>query len=201
MTTVPDANVHNLAIEGTFDDCQNIVKALFNDRETNKTLNLGAVNSINAARILAQIVYYFHAYFQLVKKSGLKIGEKVRMTVPSGNFGNVLAGYFATQMGLPVEKLIVATNENDILDRFWKTGTYAKQPVHGNKAEGGLDADGVKAHEEGCKETLSPAMDILVSSNFERLMFLLAKGTYSLLRVIKSELTEHIRLSSCNGHR
>jgi threonine synthase len=94
--------------------------------------------------------------------------------VPTGNFGDILAGYFAFRMGLPVERLVIATNENDILDRFWKTGRYEKQPAHGKEAEGGLESDGVKAHEDGVKETLSPAMDILVSSNFERLLWFLA---------------------------
>ncbi|KAI1461165.1 threonine synthase [Annulohypoxylon moriforme] len=174
MTTVLDANVHNLAVTGTFDDCQDIVKALFADPDINSTLNLGAVNSINWARILAQIVYYFYSYFSLVKSSGLNFGEKVRYVVPSGNFGDILAGYFAHRMGLPVEKLVVATNENDILDRFWKTGRYEKKPAFGQEAQGGLEVDGVKAHEDGVKETLSPAMDILVSSNFERLLWFLA---------------------------
>ncbi|KAI2625284.1 threonine synthase [Hypomontagnella submonticulosa] len=174
MTTVLDANVHNLAVTGTFDDCQDIVKALFADPDINSTLNLGAVNSINWARILAQIVYYFYSYFSLVKSSGLAFGEKVRFVVPSGNFGDILAGYFAKRMGLPVEKLVVATNENDILDRFWKTGRYEKKPAYGAEARGGLAVDGVKAHEDGVKETLSPAMDILVSSNFERLLWFLA---------------------------
>ncbi|KAI0884672.1 threonine synthase [Annulohypoxylon maeteangense] len=174
MTTVLDANVHNLAVTGTFDDCQDIVKALFADPDINSTLNLGAVNSINWARILAQIVYYFYSYFSLVKSSGLALGEKVRYVVPSGNFGDILAGYFAHRMGLPVEKLVVATNENDILDRFWKTGRYEKKPAFGQEAQGGLEVDGVKAHEDGVKETLSPAMDILVSSNFERLLWFLA---------------------------
>lgn len=94
--------------------------------------------------------------------------------MPTGNFGDVLAGYFAKRMGLPIEKLVIATNENDILDRFWKSGTYEKHPVHGKAAEGGRADDGVKAHEEGAKETLSPAMDILVSSNFERLLWFLS---------------------------
>ncbi|OTA54909.1 threonine synthase [Hypoxylon sp. EC38] len=174
MTTVLDANVHNLAVNGTFDDCQDIVKALFADPDINSTLNLGAVNSINWARILAQIVYYFYSYFSLAKSSDLALGDKVRYVVPSGNFGDVLAGYFAHRMGLPVEKLVVATNENDILDRFWKTGRYEKKPVRGSEARGGLAVDGVKAHEDGVKETLSPAMDILVSSNFERLLWFLA---------------------------
>ncbi|RFU25164.1 hypothetical protein B7463_g11176, partial [Scytalidium lignicola] len=174
MTTCLDANVHNLAVIGTFDDCQDIVKALFNDPDTNQSLNLGAVNSINFSRILAQIVFYFYSYFSLCRQSSsFKIGDKVRFVTPTGNFGNILAGYFAKQMGLPVDKLVVltysvATNENDILDRFWKTGRYEKNPVHDEKAKDGLKAD-------GCKETLSPAMDILVSSNFERLMWFLAK--------------------------
>ena len=94
--------------------------------------------------------------------------------MPTGNFGDILAGYFAKRMGLPVEKLVVSTNENDILDRFWKTGHYEKKAVHGVEAEGGIAADGVKAHEDGVRETLSPAMDILVSSNFERLLWFLA---------------------------
>ncbi|KAK8094139.1 threonine synthase [Apiospora hydei] len=175
MTTVLDKNVHNLAVTGTFDDCQDIVKALFADPDINSTLNLGAVNSINWARILAQIVYYFHSYFSLVKASStFNLGDKVRFVVPTGNFGDILAGYFAHRMGLPVEKFVVATNENDILDRFWKTGKYEKKPVHGAQAEGGLAQDGVQADPEGVKETLSPAMDILVSSNFERLLWYLA---------------------------
>jgi threonine synthase len=120
-------------------------------------------------------VYYFHSYFALAKTSNsFKLGDKVRFVVPTGNFGDILAGYFAFRMGLPIDKLVVATNENDILDRFWKTGRYEKQPAHGREAEGGLAVDGVKAHEDGVKETLSPAMDILVSSNFERLLWFLA---------------------------
>ncbi|KAJ9144818.1 Threonine synthase [Coniochaeta hoffmannii] len=175
MTTVLDKNVHNLAVAGNFDNCQDIVKALFADPDINSTLKLGAVNSINWARILAQIVYYFYSYFSLAKKSSsFKLGDKVRFVVPTGNFGDILAGYFAFRMGLPVERLVIATNENDILDRFWKTGRYEKQPAHGKEAEGGLEQDGVKAHEDGVKETLSPAMDILVSSNFERLLWFLA---------------------------
>ncbi|EQL02956.1 hypothetical protein G6O67_007977 [Ophiocordyceps sinensis] len=174
MTTVLDDNVHNMAITGTFDDCQDIVKALFADPGTNEKLNLGAVNSINWARILAQIVYYFHAYFALAKASpSFKIGDKVRAVVPTGNFGDVLAGYFACQMGLPIDKLVIATNENDILDRFWKTGKYETKPVNGPK-EGASGANGAKEQEGGVRETLSPAMDIQVSSNFERLLWYLA---------------------------
>lgn len=174
MTTVLDANVHNLAVEGTFDDCQDTVKALFADPQINSTLNLAAVNSINWARILAQTTYYFYAYFSATKLPSYKPGDKVRFVVPTGNFGDILAGYFAKRMGLPADKLVVATNENDILDRFWKTGHYEKQAKHGKSAEGGIAADGAKAHEEGVKETLAPAMDILVSSNFERLLWFLA---------------------------
>ncbi|PKS12162.1 hypothetical protein jhhlp_001460, partial [Lomentospora prolificans] len=168
MTTVLDSNVHNLAVTGTFDDCQDIVKALFADPEINKTHNLGAVNSINWARILAQIVYYFHSYFSLARaNSSFAIGDKVRFVVPTGNFGDVLAGYFAHRMGLPVDKFVVATNENDILDRFFKTGRYEKKPmIASNPTSDGGDAS--------VKETLSPAMDILVSSNFERLLWFLA---------------------------
>ncbi|KAI1341874.1 tryptophan synthase beta subunit-like PLP-dependent enzyme [Xylariaceae sp. FL0016] len=175
MTTVLDENVHNLAVTGTFDDCQDIVKILFADPDINSTMNLGAVNSINFARILAQIVYYFYSYFSLARPSpNFNVGDKVRFVVPTGNFGDILAGYFAHRMGLPTEKLVIATNENDILDRFWKTGKYEKKPARGPQAEGGLERDGVKAHEDGVKETLSPAMDILVSSNFERLLWFLA---------------------------
>ncbi|OKL58802.1 Threonine synthase [Talaromyces atroroseus] len=163
MTTVIDKNVHNLAVTGTFDDCQDIVKALFGDSDTNQALNLGAVNSINWSRVLAQTCYYFYAYFSLARKSpSFTVGDKVRFVTPTGNFGNILAGYFATKMGLPADKLVVATNENDILHRFWTTGRYEKNPV----------SDG---QSEGCKATLSPAMDILVSSNFERLLWFLSK--------------------------
>lgn len=167
MTTCIDSNVHNLAVKGNFDDCQDIVKALFGDDDTNQTLKLGAVNSINFSRILAQIVFYFYSYYSLARKSSsFNVGDKVRFVTPTGNFGNILAGYFAVKMGLPVDKLVVATNENDILHRFWETGRYEKSPVQdGNKAE-------------ACKETYSPAMDILVSSNFERTMWFLAKGIY-----------------------
>ncbi|KAL5356740.1 tryptophan synthase beta subunit-like PLP-dependent enzyme [Aspergillus floccosus] len=169
MTTCTDRNVHNLAVTGTFDDCQDIVKALFGDADTNVTLKLGAVNSINFARILAQIVFYFYAYFSLVRKSeSFNLGDKVRFVTPTGNFGNILAGYFASKMGLPVDKLVVATNENDILHRFWTTGRYEKNPVAAETADGNVKVD-------ACKETPSPAMDILVSSNFERLMWFLAK--------------------------
>ncbi|PNS18462.1 Threonine synthase [Sphaceloma murrayae] len=178
MTTVLDPNVHNLAVSGTFDDCQDFVKALFADPDINSTHKLAAVNSINWARILAQISYYFASYFSLVRSLKASTAPKVRFVVPTGNFGDILAGYFAKRMGLPVDKLVIATNENDILHRFWQSGYYEKKPVHGRAAEGGFPEDGVKAHEEGVKETLSPAMDILVSSNFERLLWYLAYDVY-----------------------
>ncbi|KAK7528895.1 threonine synthase-like protein [Phyllosticta citriasiana] len=178
MTTVLDANVHNLAVDGTFDDCQDFVKALFADETINRTHRLAAVNSINWARILAQITYYFAAYFSLIRSPSYTAGSHVRFVVPTGNFGDILAGYFAKRMGLPAEKLVIATNDNDILNRFWKLGHYEKKPVHGREAEGGLKEDGVEAHAEGVKETLSPAMDILVSSNFERLLWFLAYQVY-----------------------
>ncbi|KAL8712098.1 MAG: hypothetical protein Q9220_003532 [cf. Caloplaca sp. 1 TL-2023] len=167
MTTVPEANIHCLSVDGTFDDCQDFVKALFADPVINKTQMLGAVNSINWARILAQIVYYVSSYLSLRN-------EHVRFVVPTGNFGDVLAGFFAKKMGVPSKSLVVATNENDILHRFWQTGTYEKHPVHDSAAQGGLVEDGALAHAAGVKETLSPAMDILVSSNFERLLWYLA---------------------------
>jgi threonine synthase len=135
---------------------------------------LAAINSINWALILAQTTYYFHAYFTLLKDPSFRQADEIRFVVPTGNFGSILAGYFAKRMGLPVSKLVVATNENDILDRFWKTGYYEKRAVHGAEVQGGFAADGAKAHKDGVKETLSPAMDILVSSNFERLLWFLA---------------------------
>ncbi|KAK4900884.1 threonine synthase [Elasticomyces elasticus] len=189
MTTVLDANVHNLAVEGTFDDCQDIVKALFADPEINKTHRLAAVNSINWARILAQITYYFHSYFALSRQAK-ESNPTVRFVVPTGNFGDILAGYFATRMGLPSDKLVIATNENDILHRFWKTGYYEKKPVHGVEAEGGFAEDGAKAHPSGVRETLAPAMDILVSSNFERLLWFLA------YRTSKTEETNRRRMEA-----
>ncbi|KAF1923966.1 threonine synthase [Didymella exigua CBS 183.55] len=197
MTTVLDANVHNLAVDGTFDDCQDFVKALFADPEINKTHRLAAVNSINWARILAQITYYFHAYFTLIKSDSFLPASTVRFVVPTGNFGDILAGYFAKRMGLPAEKLVIATNENDILPRFWESGRYEKHKVHGKQAEGGLVEDGVKAHEDGVKETLSPAMDILVSSNFERLLWFLAYDVYSTssdaIQQRRSQAGDHVR--------
>ncbi|AET37848.1 threonine synthase THR4 Ecym_2095 [Eremothecium cymbalariae DBVPG len=155
MTTVHDKNVQTLSVKGTFDNCQDIVKGIFGDQEFTKKYHVAAVNSINWARILAQITYYFYAYFQTFSGKG----EKVKFVVPSGNFGDILAGYFAKKMGLPIEKLVIATNENDILDRFLSCGIYER-------------SDDVAA-------TLSPAMDILISSNFERLLWYLVRDHIS----------------------
>jgi len=145
MTTVNRPNVHALAIEGSFDDCQRIVKELFGDLAFRDEMRLSGVNSINWARILAQIVYYFVAAVALGAPE-----RPISFAVPTGNFGDVLAGYYAKRMGLPVERLIIATNENDILSRALATGLYAPKAV---------------------KTTQSPSMDIQVSSNFERLLF------------------------------
>ncbi|KAJ3149570.1 threonine synthase [Geranomyces variabilis] len=161
MTSVLDPNVHNIALEGTFDDCQDIVKAAFSDQPFRTRFHLAAVNSINWARILAQTSYYFYSYFALARRIG-DDAARVQYCVPTGNFGDVLAGYYAVRMGLPIARLIVATNENDILHRFFQMGTYEKKRT----------ASG----EEKVKATLSPAMDILVSSNFERLLWYLARG-------------------------
>jgi threonine synthase len=143
------------------------VKALFADKPFNDKYHLGAVNSINWARILAQIVYYFLAYFHVRRQIPHPESSEIQFVVPTGNFGDVLAGYYAKRMGLPMGKLVVATNSNDILTRFWHSGRYEKidstlGSTSGKQADGGVQA------------TLSPAMDILVSSNFERLLWYLA---------------------------
>ena len=149
MTTVLDENVHNIAIKGTFDDGQRIVKTLFSDLTFKKDYNLGAVNSINWARILAQVVYYFYAWGRV---SAGDTARKVTFSVPTGNFGDIFAGYVALRMGLPVERLILATNRNDILSRFVNTGVYQAGEVY---------------------PTISPSMDIQISSNFERYLYFL----------------------------
>lgn len=145
MTTVTDANVHNIALEGTFDDCQTIVKALFGDHEFRDRMKLAGVNSINWARVMAQMVYYFSSAVSLGAPD-----RAVNFVVPTGNFGDIFAGYAAKKMGLPVERLAVATNVNDILARMLNTGRYALDDV---------------------VPTISPSMDIQISSNFERVLF------------------------------
>ncbi|MBS0339685.1 MAG: threonine synthase [Proteobacteria bacterium] len=149
MFSLQDPNIHNLAIEGVFDDCQDIVKAVSNDLEFKRKYKIGTVNSINWARLLAQVVYYFAGYFQATGSND----QKVSFTVPSGNFGNVCAGHVARMMGLPIHQLVVATNENDVLDEFFRTGVY--------RVRGAADTH----------ETSSPSMDISKASNFERFVF------------------------------
>jgi threonine synthase len=149
MFSLQDANIHNLAVEGVFDDCQDIVKAVSNDLDFKRRYKIGTVNSINWARLLAQVVYYFAGYFQATRSNA----EKVSFTVPSGNFGNVCAGHVARMMGLPIDRLVVATNENDVLDEFFRTGLYRPRPT-------------AETH-----ETSSPSMDISKASNFERFVF------------------------------
>jgi len=149
MFSLQDANIHNLAVKGVFDDCQDIVKAVSNDLDFKRQYKIGTVNSINWARLVAQVVYYFAGYFQATKSNA----EKVSFTVPSGNFGNVCAGHVARMMGLPIDRLVVATNENDVLDEFFRTGVY--------RVRGSADT----------YETSSPSMDISKASNFERFVF------------------------------
>ncbi len=149
MTSVLDPNVFNLAIEGTFDDCQRIMKNIFGDVPFKSQHALGSINSVNWARVMAQIVYYFSAGLYVLDQTGAKA---VRFAVPTGNFGDILAGYYAWRMGLPISRLILATNENDILARFFETGVYSAGKV---------------------VPTISPSMDIQVASNFERYLFYL----------------------------
>jgi len=149
MFSLQDENIHNLAIEGVFDDCQDIVKAVSNDHAFKARYKIGTVNSINWARLLAQVVYYFAGYIQATQGNE----QKVSFTVPSGNFGNICAGHVARMMGLPIDKLVVATNENDVLDEFFRTGVY--------RVRGSADTH----------ETSSPSMDISKASNFERFVF------------------------------
>jgi len=149
MFSLQDPNIHNIAIKGVFDDCQDIVKAVSNDLDFKRKHRIGTVNSINWARLLAQVVYYFAGYFQATKRND----EQVAFAVPSGNFGNICAGHVARMMGLPIRQLVLATNENDVLDEFFRTGTYRVR-------------SSAETH-----ETSSPSMDISKASNFERFVF------------------------------
>ncbi len=149
MYSLQDANIHNLAVAGTFDECQDLVKAVSGDLEFKARWNVGSVNSINWGRIVAQVVYYFRAYLAATTEAG----QPVSFAVPSGNFGNILSGWIARKMGLPIDKLVLATNENDVLDEFFRTGRYR---VRGSS----------ETH-----ATSSPSMDISKASNFERFMF------------------------------
>lgn len=170
MTTVQSDNVFNIAVEGTFDDCQALLKEMFNDHEFRDRHHLGAVNSINWARVMAQIVYYFYAAFSL----GVTPERKIDFSVPTGNFGDVFAGYAASRMGLPVGRLIVATNLNDILYRAFTSGDYSQGDV---------------------TPTISPAMDIQVSSNFERLLFELFERDGAKLAGVMDEFSRSGRLT------
>ena len=165
MTTSKEKNVYNIAIEGSFDDCQNLVKSMFTDKTFAKEIKMSGVNSINWARIIAQSVYYFYSYF-LVEDNN----EPINFSVPTGNFGDVYAGYLAKKIGLPINKFIVATNQNDILHRAITNGTY---------------------NVENVLETISPSMDIQIASNFERLIFDLNnqsdKKTIEVMKKIKEE--------------
>ncbi|WP_428605969.1 threonine synthase [Sedimenticola sp.] len=170
MTTVLDANVHNIAITGTFDDGQRIVKELFNDLPFKQSYNLGAVNSINWARILAQVVYYFYAWGRV---SGGDAAQTVTFSVPTGNFGDIFAGYVALRMGLPVERLILATNRNDILSRFVNSGVYETGEVY---------------------PTISPSMDIQISSNFERYLYYLMDQDPAHVRALMEQMSREGKL-------
>jgi threonine synthase len=167
MSTVPDSNVHALAIEGTFDDCQALVKAMFNHHAFRDRVRLSGVNSINWARVAIQVVYYFTAAVALGAPH-----RKIAFTVPTGNFGDVYAGYVASRMGLPIDRLVVATNVNDILVRTFATGTYEIRDVIA---------------------TTSPSMDIQVSSNFERLLFDAYGRDAQAVRALMASLAQHRR--------
>jgi threonine synthase len=172
MYSLMDANIHNIAIEGVFDDCQDIVKAVSHDLDFKRRFKIGTVNSINWARLLAQVVYYFAGWIQATTRDD----ERVSFAVPSGNFGNVCAGHIARMMGLPIAHLVVATNENDVLDEFFRTGVY--------RVRGSADT----------YETSSPSMDISKASNFERFVFdLLGRDAAATRALFADELARHGR--------
>ena len=154
MYSLQDPNILNIAIEGMFDDCQDVVKAVSSDLEFKERASLGAVNSINWARVIAQVVYYFKGYFAATRSND----EQVSFAVPSGNFGNIFAGYVAKRMGLPIRRLVLATNENDVLDEFFRTGRYRPRAAADTHA------------------TSSPSMDISKASNFERFIWDVVDG-------------------------
>ena len=165
MTTGNDKNVFNIAIDGNFDDCQNLVKAMFSDLEFSKSIKMTGVNSINWARIIAQAVYYFYTYFKLNSSKPLSF------SVPTGNFGDVFAGYLAKKMGLPIDKLIVATNQNDILHRAISKGEYVSKKV---------------------EQTISPSMDIQLASNFERLIYYINNSNSEITAEIMKKIKENV---------
>ncbi|CBW74929.1 Threonine synthase (EC 4.2.3.1) [Mycetohabitans rhizoxinica HKI 454] len=164
MFSLQDPNIFNIAVEGVFDDCQDIVKAVSNDHAFKARYQIGTVNSINWARVVAQVVYYFRGYFDATRGND----QRVSFTVPSGNFGNICAGHIARMMGLPIDKLVVATNENDVLDEFFRTGTYRVRV-------------GAETY-----QTTSPSMDISKASNFERFIFdLLGRDSARVLQLFR----------------
>ena len=166
MYSLADANIFNIAVEGVFDDCQDLVKSVSNDLAFKRRLRIGTVNSINWARVVAQVVYYFKGYFAATRSSD----ERVSFAVPSGNFGNVLAGWVAKCMGLPVDRLVLATNENDVLDEFFRSGRYRVRSAAETRA------------------TSSPSMDISKASNFERYVFDIVGRDAALVRRLWAEL-------------
>jgi len=170
MTSVTDANVHNIAVRGTFDDCQDMVKELFGDLHFKEKYSLGAVNSINWARVLAQVVYYFYAWLRVTDETD----APVHFSVPTGNFGDIFAGYVAKRMGLPIDTLLLATNENNILTRFVTASDYSLGEV---------------------VATVSPSMDIQIASNFERYLFHLFAENPVRVKEAFAELKEHGRIS------
>ena len=170
MFSLMDENIHNIAVKGVFDDCQDMMKAVSNDLEFKRQYKIGTVNSINWARLLAQVVYYFAGYIQATDNNT----QKVSFTVPSGNFGNVCAGHIARMMGLPIDQLVVATNENDVLDEFFRTGVY--------RVRGSADTH----------ETSSPSMDISKASNFERFIFdLLGRDTTRTANLFGAQINQN----------
>ncbi|MDC3090115.1 threonine synthase [Candidatus Pelagibacter sp.] len=161
MTIHEESNVFNIAVEGNFDDCQNLVKAMFNDKKFSREINMSGVNSINWARIIAQSVYYFYAYFKVGN------GQPLSFSVPTGNFGDIYAGYLAKKLGLPIDKLIVATNKNDILHRAISVGDYTQKKV---------------------EETNTPSMDIQIASNFERLLYDIKDSNSEIIKDVMAEI-------------
>ncbi|MBS0446420.1 MAG: threonine synthase [Proteobacteria bacterium] len=180
MYGLQDPNIHNIAIEGVFDDCQDIVKAVSADLEFKRAQRIGTVNSINWARLLAQVVYYYAGYFQAVREDG----APVDFAVPSGNFGNICAGHVARSMGLPIRHLVLATNENDVLDEFFRTGRY--------RVRGGAETH----------ETSSPSMDISKASNFERFVYdLVGRDGARVGRLFGDELARQGEFSVSDAER
>lgn len=167
MYSLQDDNIHNLSVDGVFDECQDVVKALAGDLAFKAEHHLGAVNSINWARIAAQVVYYFWGWLRATSQAG----QQVSFAVPSGNFGNILAGHIARQMGLPIHRLVLATNENNVLEEFFRTGRYRPRPAAQTYA------------------TSSPSMDISRASNFERFIFDLVGQDAGRVRALWDELT------------